>query len=188
MIRATKNVVGPFVLGAILVGAGCAHNAAAPAPVTTDTETAKPAKPQLVSTATPQANQDAETAKGQHDLEAAVAALQNVNLFFGFNDAILTEEARTKLSAVADVLVKHSNLRLQIQGNCDERGTEAYNLVLGQQRADSARKYLVDLGVLSGQVTTVSYGAEKPKALGHDEDAWKVNRRDDVIVTPPARE
>jgi len=81
---------------------------------------------------------------------------------------------------VAGVLTAHPELKVRIEGNCDERGSEQYNLALGQRRADAAKKYLAGLGVQSPQITAISFGAEKPKAQGHDEEAWKQNRRDDV--------
>ena len=119
-------------------------------------------------------------AQGQADLDAALKALQGVTLFFEFDQATLTKDAEAKLSDVAGILVKHPELKVKIGGNADERGSEQYNLALGQRRADAARKYLDHLGVKDEQVTAISFGAEKPKATGHDEDAWKQNRRDDV--------
>jgi peptidoglycan-associated lipoprotein len=68
--------------------------------------------------------------------------------------------------------------RVRIEGNCDERGTVEYNLVLGQKRADSAKKFLIDLGVDAGRLDTISYGKEKPIDPGHNEAAWAKNRRD----------
>ncbi len=147
--------------------------------------TAKAPRPQLVGTA--DAATGPEVKEGQRDLEKAVVGLQSVNVFFGYDDATLTAEAREKLAVVADVMRKHRALSIRIEGNCDERGTEGYNLVLGQQRADSAKKYLVDLDVGADQVQTVSYGAERPKNPEHHEDAWKQNRRDDVVISPPPK-
>ncbi len=119
-------------------------------------------------------------AQGQADLDAALKALQGVSVFFEFDQATLTKDAEAKLSDVAGILVKHPELKVKIGGNADERGSEQYNLALGQRRADAARKYLDNLGVKDEQITAISFGAEKPKATGHDEDAWKQNRRDDV--------
>jgi len=168
-----------------LTAGACAHNAASTAS-TSESPSAPEKKAQLVSAAAaPAPNADADTTSGQRDLEAAVAELKGVDLFFGFNDDVLTERARGKLTTVADVLTKHPALKLKIEGNCDERGTEAYNLVLGQKRADSAKKYLTNLGVKPEQVATVSFGDERPKDPAHNEGAWKENRRDDVVVTSP---
>ncbi len=119
-------------------------------------------------------------AQGQADLDAALKALQGVSVFFEFDQATLTKDAETSLTEVAGILVKHPELKVNISGNADERGSEQYNLALGQRRADAARKYLDRLGVKDEQLSAISFGAEKPKAPGHDEDAWKQNRRDDV--------
>lgn len=119
-------------------------------------------------------------AQGQAELDAALAKLRGVSVFFNFDDASLTKEAEDSLSDVAAVLVRHADLNVKIEGNADERGTEQYNLALGQRRADGAKKYLANLGVQPGQLTTVSFGAEKPRDPGHNEEAWKKNRRDDL--------
>jgi peptidoglycan-associated lipoprotein len=119
-------------------------------------------------------------AQGQADLDKALEQLRGVSVFFEFDSATLTKDAQEKLSNVANVLTAHPELKVRIEGNCDERGSEQYNLALGQRRADSAKKYLGGLGVQSGQITAISFGAEKPKAAGHDEEAWRQNRRDDL--------
>ena len=119
-------------------------------------------------------------AQGQADLDKAIEQLRNVSVFFEFDSATLTRDAQDKLTTVGNVLSAHPELKVRIEGNCDERGSEQYNLALGQRRADSAKKYLAGLGVKSQQITAISFGAEKPKAQGHDEEAWKQNRRDDV--------
>jgi peptidoglycan-associated lipoprotein len=167
------------VIAIVLVGSAiaCGGNKE----VKPDTSAAKQEAP-AASTTQAAAPTPAEQyhAQGQADLDAALAELKNVTLFFEFDAATLTKEAQDKLSKVADVLVKHPELTVRIEGNCDERGSEQYNLALGQRRADAAKKYLDQLGVKETQITAISFGAEKPKANGHDEEAWKQNRRDDV--------
>src|SRR2546422_301333 len=76
---------------------------------------------------------------------------------------------------------------IRIEGNCDERGSREYNLALGQRRADAAKKYLTDLGLAADRITTISYGKERPRAPGHDEEAWKENRRDDLVPSSQTR-
>jgi peptidoglycan-associated lipoprotein len=135
--------------------------------------------------AQPEAKPSAEEqyhAQGQADLDKALEQLRGVSVFFEFDSATLTREAQEKLSNVATVLTAHPELKVRIEGNCDERGSGQYNLALGQRRADSAKKYLAGLGVHNGQITAISFGAEKPKALGHDEEAWRQNRRDDLTA------
>jgi peptidoglycan-associated lipoprotein len=69
-----------------------------------------------------------------------------------------------------------------VEGNCDERGTNEYNLALGERRSDSAKSYLVSLGISPDRVETISYGEERPLAIGHNEDSWSQNRRDDFAL------
>jgi peptidoglycan-associated lipoprotein len=82
----------------------------------------------------------------------------------------------------AALLMKHPTLKIQIEGHCDERGTIEYNLALGERRANSAKKYLVSLGMPTDQISTISYGKEKPLDPGHNEEAWRKNRRDHFII------
>jgi peptidoglycan-associated lipoprotein len=119
-------------------------------------------------------------AQGQADLDKALEQLHNVSVFFEFDSATLTKDAQERLTSVGAILTQHPELKVRIEGNADERGSEQYNLALGQRRADSAKKYLDNLGVKPQQISSISFGAEKPKAKGHDEEAWKQNRRDDV--------
>ena len=121
-------------------------------------------------------------AQGNAELDKALDDLRQVRVFFDFDAATLTPEAEQKLTNVSAILVKHLELQIRVEGNCDERGSEQYNLALGQRRADSARKYLAALGVAEGQITAISFGAEKPAAVGHREQAWKQNRRDDLTA------
>jgi peptidoglycan-associated lipoprotein len=109
--------------------------------------------------------------------------LRGVSVFFEFDSATLTYETREKLTAVAAILVKYPDLKVRIEGNCDERGTEQYNLALGQRRADSAKQYMATLGVRESQLGAISFGSEKPRASEHGEAAWKQNRRDDLVST-----
>ena len=80
---------------------------------------------------------------------------------------------------MADLEIR--DLHVRIEGNCDERGTTEYNLALGQRRAESAKKYLENLGLEASRITAVSNGKEKPRAPGHDEDSRRENRRDDLM-------
>jgi len=82
----------------------------------------------------------------------------------------------------AALLMKHPTLKIQIEGHCDERGTSEYNLALGERRANSAKTYLISLGMRADQISTISYGKEKPLDPGHNEEAWAKNRRDHFII------
>ena len=103
-------------------------------------------------------------------------------IYFNFDSADLSADSRAKLSKNAELLVKAPSVKLQIQGNCDERGSDEYNLALGERRAKAARDYLVNLGVAPDRLSIISYGEEKPADQGHDEAAWAKNRRDEFVV------
>ncbi len=102
--------------------------------------------------------------------------------FFEYNDSTLTADAQTALTSSATWLKKNPQYNLLIEGHCDERGTEQYNLALGDRRANQAKEYLVTLGVDTGRIRTVSYGEERPFDPGHDEAAWAKNRRDHLVL------
>jgi peptidoglycan-associated lipoprotein len=102
--------------------------------------------------------------------------------FFEYNDSSLSADAQTALTNSATWLKKNSQYNLLIEGHCDERGTEQYNLALGDRRANQAKEYLVTLGVDAARIRTVSYGEERPFDPGHDESAWAKNRRDHLVL------
>jgi peptidoglycan-associated lipoprotein len=99
------------------------------------------------------------------------------NIHFDYDKSFIRNDAKPALQAVAEYLKKNPGEKLQIEGHCDERGTSEYNIALGQRRADSAMKYLVNLGVDGSRLSTISYGEENPADPGHDEAAWAKNRR-----------
>ena len=80
------------------------------------------------------------------------------------------------------LLMKNPSVKIQIEGNCDERGTIEYNLALGERRANAAKRYLISLGISVDRISTISYGKEKPLDPGHNEEAWTKNRRDHFII------
>jgi peptidoglycan-associated lipoprotein len=82
----------------------------------------------------------------------------------------------------AEFLVKNPNMKIQVEGHCDERGTAEYNLALGERRANSVKKYLLSLGIGETRISTISYGEEKPFDRGHDDAAWGKNRRAHFII------
>lgn len=109
-------------------------------------------------------------------------ALSSDTVLFDFNSDHLKPEGQQALQRVAQVLRKHQSLVIRVEGNCDERGTEEYNLMLGQRRAAVAKKYLTDLGVSDKQIETVSYGDLRPAVHGDTEEAYAKNRRDDIVA------
>lgn len=104
-------------------------------------------------------------------------------LYFGLDEADVSEEGQQVLQANATVLKKYPTWQVTIEGHCDERGTAEYNLALGERRALAAKNYLVSLGIPADQIRTVSYGKEFPFDAGHDEAAWSKNRRAHFVIT-----
>ena len=97
-------------------------------------------------------------------------------VFYDFNMSSLKLDARATLDKQAAWLAQYPQNNVQVAGNCDERGTEEYNLALGQRRANSSRDYLVARGVADSRISTISYGKDRPTALGDNEQAWAQNR------------
>jgi len=163
-LRLCASVSGLVLLGAF----GCSHEQKAPP--------ARPAPPPVAARVAP--------APRPEPAEAPSEAPQVSNepaIYFDFDSYTLRSDAHSVLQKVASTL-KARNAALEIDGNCDELGTIEYNLALGEERAKAAKSYLEHLGVPNAKVRTVSYGSERPKYPGHDDDAHAKNRRDDLIV------
>jgi peptidoglycan-associated lipoprotein len=108
---------------------------------------------------------------------AARARFESEDIYFEFDQHILSDTAKQNLNKKAQWLKEYPSARVLIEGHCDERGSAEYNLALGQKRADAAMQYLVSLGIAAGRLSTISYGKEKPLNPGHTEEAWTKNRR-----------
>ena len=127
----------------------------------------KPAEPVAAAPAAP-----GIVPGSQEDLVANVGD----RVFFAFDKYNLTAESKATLDRQAAWLAKFAKNNVQVAGNTDERGTEEYNLALGQRRANAARDYLVAKGTASSRITTISFGKSRPVALGSTEEAWAQNR------------
>jgi peptidoglycan-associated lipoprotein len=127
----------------------------------------------------------ADAAKAEDMERAKMAAMQmfmNEDIYFEFDSAVLLPMAREVLSRKADWIRENQDASVIIEGHCDERGTNAYNIALGDRRAESAKAYLVDLGIDAVLLTTISYGEERPVDPGHNEEAWAKNRRTHFVI------
>lgn len=102
-------------------------------------------------------------------------------VYFDFDQSSIRADQKTRLENNAAYLKDSPQSRIVVEGNCDERGTNEYNMALGERRAVGAKKYLVNLGVSANRVNTISYGEERPLNYGHDELAWSQNRRADFV-------
>jgi len=109
-------------------------------------------------------------------------AFMDETIYFEFDSALLSSQAREILIGQADYLRGNVNVRLTLEGHCDERGTEAYNMALGQRRADAVKKFLSDMGIPTDRLTTISWGEERPAVMGHNESAWGKNRRTQFVI------
>jgi len=104
------------------------------------------------------------------------------SIYFDFDKSFIRQEYRPVLEEKAEFLRDSPNIHVRIEGNCDERGTNEYNLALGDRRTTSALNFLVSLGISPDRIETISYGEERPLSLGHNEHSWTQNRRDDFVI------
>ena len=114
-------------------------------------------------------------------LKDPASPLAKRSVYYDFDMYSIREEFQPSIEAHGKFLVEHKELRVRVEGNCDERGSREYNLALGQRRADAVKRALTLLGVTPKQIETVSFGSEKPKATGSNEEAWAENRRSDIV-------
>lgn len=117
--------------------------------------------------------------------EVAAKASEVVQLetvYFDFDKSDLRQDTRDILSKNAEALLRSADARIKIEGHCDERGSDEYNLALGDRRAKSVAQYLINLGVGADKISTISFGKEKPAVEGSNEAAWAKNRRAEFVV------
>lgn len=170
----------PFVsviLLAPLVLTGCPKKKPQPAPVSAPVTVAAPVAP------APTGPTEGDPVESPLDGEL-VAANEHAyrsgllgDVYFDFDQATLREEARARLSRNAEFLRSRPEFVVQIEGHCDERGTNDYNLALGERRAQAVREYLTQLGIAATRLRTVSFGEERPSCTQPDEACWQRNRR-----------
>ena len=109
--------------------------------------------------------------------------LSKKSIYFDFDQYSIKDDFRDMISAHAEFLAKNPSAKVTIEGNCDERGTREYNISLGDRRARAVEQMLVLLGASTSQISTISYGEERPSMIGHNENAWSRNRRADIVYT-----
>ena len=114
-------------------------------------------------------------------LKDPASPLSKRSVYYDFDMYNVREEFQPMVEAHAEFLLDNGDLRVRVEGNCDERGSREYNLALGQRRADSVKRAMTLLGVPASRIETVSFGAEKPRVLGSNEEAWAENRRSDIV-------
>jgi peptidoglycan-associated lipoprotein len=160
-----------LLIAAMGLATGCARRATQVPPGGTTTPPADTTPP-----STTPAPGDGSTSPSPGDA-GEVSANDFQPVFFDYDSSTLRDDARTALDANARTMREHPNVRVTVEGHCDERGTIEYNQALGERRAQSAVEYLVAAGISGDRMDVVSYGKERPFDMGHDERAWALNRR-----------
>jgi peptidoglycan-associated lipoprotein len=181
--------VAPLLL---LVLYGCPKKKPQTTDATLDVETENVVPPTDTTTeieepAAPVADDTEEDPLASGDLRTVNDELRrrgfSSDVYFDYDQASLSDDARDKLARNADLLRGQPQFSLTIEGHCDERGTNEYNLALGEQRANAVRDYLASLGVGGDRMRTISYGEERPTCTESDESCWSQNRRAHMVIT-----
>jgi peptidoglycan-associated lipoprotein len=188
-----KFRLAPAALIAVVALAACSKKqpppAPAPEPVQTDDDAARRraeeerlAKERADSIARAEAER---AARLRAEREAMLRTLTQT-VYFEFDSDALSEQARSLLDAKIGILNANTGVQIRVAGHADERGSDTYNMALGQRRAASVKRYLTQRGVGDARVEVISYGEERPAVQGHDEAAWSQNRRAEFEVTAGA--
>jgi peptidoglycan-associated lipoprotein len=114
---------------------------------------------------------------------ANATAMLTTTIYFEYDASDITDDSRAKLDAKVPVLTQNTGVRIRISGHTDSRGSDEYNLALGQRRAAAAKRYLTDRGIDGGRIEIVSFGEERPKCTDEAESCWLQNRRDEFEIT-----
>lgn len=176
-----KTKIGLSIVG-LVFGVSAVLSGCAPKITKTSSSALPPAKKPVAAVqpaTTPQAQEQGPSYLSKYPWLSNYNIGANANnIHFAFNKSVLTPLAKMVLRKDAIYLKYNPNTAVQIQGNCDRRGSEAYNLALGWRRAKAAKAYLEDLGVAADRLKTISYGKEKPLCRTHTEVCYSINRRD----------
>lgn len=167
-----------MVLAVALFTASCAKKAVQTQPVST----AEPEVQAAPDKSAGEADEAGRLIEEQLRADAAETAFVTENVHFAFDSSALSNEARRIIKGKADYLRANPEIKVTVEGHCDDRGTDAYNIALGERRAESVKIFLVDLGIGSHRLNTVSYGKERPIVAGNNEDSWARNRRAQFVI------
>ena len=133
------------------------------------------------TTGTGTAGSDVSGTVQGHPLDDPASLLAARTIYFELDSSDVPESERAAIEAHARYLSEHSGAQITLEGHADERGSREYNVALGERRADAVRQLMTLLGANDPQIRTISYGEERPAADGHDESAWRLNRRVEVV-------
>ena len=183
MHRVTRALALSIVATVAL--AGCRRKPAevAPQPEATPVSNPAPTNPAPACDAACEAERRrAEEEARRRALEASRGAL-TATIYFDYDRSEITDDARMKLDAKVPILTQNTAIRIRIAGHTDSRGSDEYNLALGQRRAAAAKRYLTDRGIDAGRIEIVSFGEERPTCSDEGESCWSRNRRDEFEIT-----
>ena len=164
----------------------CRHKAEPqPEPVTATPVTAPSSEPQPTSTAT--SNEPSTPSRNDSAEEAAAKAraVLSAPVYFGYDRSELDADARAKLDDKVQVLLADRALRIRVEGHTDDRGSDEYNLALGQRRATAVRRYLVQRQIAADRIDITTLGEERPTCMNASEACWRTNRRAEFVVIAP---
>jgi peptidoglycan-associated lipoprotein len=184
MHRASR-VVSLSVVALVALGACKKKPEVAPAPAEQPAPAPQPAPPPPALT---QPTCDAACVEARNNaakaeaIRAATAAL-TTTIYFDYDRSDITDDSRAKLDAKVPVLTQNTAVRIRIAGHTDSRGSDEYNLALGQRRAAAAKRYLTDRGIDGSRIEIVSFGEERPTCTDESEGCWSRNRRDEFEIT-----
>jgi peptidoglycan-associated lipoprotein len=171
----------------ILAGAVVVACAKPPAPAPAPAPAAAPSvDSSRIRDSLANAKRMADSASAERERQAAAVAAARTALvakiFFDYDKSDITDQGKAILDAKVPVLNANPGIRIRVEGSCDRRGSDEYNLALGQRRAAAAKRYLTDHGIDAARIDIISYGAERPVAEGDAEDAYSQNRRDEFAI------
>jgi len=174
MAKTTTNLI---LIATLVATAACAgkKQEVLPPPPAPEQPAAQPAPPAPVDTITPGSRADFQR------------SVTSDTVHFALDQYDIDDPSRAILDSQAIWLARFPNVTITIEGHADERGTREYNLALGDRRANAAKNYLADKGIAPSRISTISYGKERPVALGSDEESWAQNRRAVTVVIDGAR-
>lgn len=183
--RIRKHIPILLIVGVSVLAVGCPRKPPEPVkpPQPAQPREAPVARPAVPAPpAAPSAPSVKEEDTKAREFQDAMRAFEGELVHFNFDRSEIKEEFKPVLDRKAGFLKSYANVRIQIEGHADERGSVQYNLALGDRRANSAKAYLVALGIDANRISTISFGEERPLDAGHNEAAWSKNRRAKFVV------
>ena len=171
---------GPTAVGPQAAVTAPTRTTVGPPAKAAETPVSQPSPPRETTVSQPSPPRETATTRPSTPDKARESALKDI--FFDFDKATIREDQKAAVAADAARLKASPTTKVLVEGHCDERGTAEYNLALGERRAKAMRDALVASGIDASRIRTVSYGKERPFALGHDESAWNLNRRAHLVL------